>query len=86
MIFGFSLKIGLGGAHRFLPLAFSTIRRAARGAKPGGLIFLQSKKIRKEVIQLLLPEQLPCYDLTPIADDDLFRRYVGVQSSSTLLA
>lgn len=27
-------------------------------------------KIRKEVIQPLLPERLPCYDLTPIAEND----------------
>ena len=30
------------------------------------------QKIRKEVIQPLLPERLPCYDLTPIADPNLF--------------
>jgi len=44
VIFGFSLKIGLGKAHRFFPLAFFNIRRTACGTKPGGLIFLQSKK------------------------------------------
>ncbi len=38
------------------------------------------KKNRKEVIHPLLPERIPCYDLTPIAEKILPRRRRGSNS------
>ena len=58
----------------------SEVRRAARRLGFDGFLFSVASRLatgafflRKEVIQPLLPERLPCYDFTPITTHTLVR-------------
>ena len=60
----------------FHPTSFVIMRRAARAAQSGSVLTVL---LRKEVIQPLVLERLPCYDFTPIIEPTFGRALLMVR-------